>query len=77
MAKKNVLRALCVALGIAIALPVWGLSGMVFWAVSVGITTMIFLDIVLIRQFPVKMKLACIVLYTLTMIGVVILLLTM
>lgn len=77
MVSKNFLRVLVVVLGVCMGLPVWGLSGMVLWGVSVAITTMIFLDIILLRAFPTKVKLICIAVYTLTMLCVVVWLLSM
>lgn len=77
MISKNVLRGLVVVLGICMGLPVWGLSGMVVWGVSVALTTMIFLDMVLLRAYPQKLKILLIVIYTISMMCVVIWLLSM
>ena len=74
---RNLLRAIIVILGVLIGLPVWGLSGFVLWGIACGVTTMIVLDIILLRNYPKNMKLFCLGLYTLTMLCVVIWLLKM
>ena len=77
MISKNVIRALIVVLGICIGLPVWGLSGFVLWGVGCGVTTVIVLDICMLRDYPKKMKLVCLAMYAVTMICVVVWLLSM
>ena len=77
MVSKNFLRGLIVVLGISMGLPVWGLSGMVIWGIVVSITTMIFLDLILLRNYPMKFKLVFIAVYAVTMVCVVIWLLSM
>ena len=77
LVSKNFLRGLIVVLGICMGLPVWGLSGMVIWGIVVSITTMIFLDLILLRNYPMKFKLVFIAVYAVTMVCVVIWLLSM
>lgn len=71
MPSKNLLRVIIVALGILLALPVWQLSGLLLWGLVCGVTTMLALDILLLKPYPVKLKLAILTIYVLTMIGVV------
>lgn len=76
MVSKNFLRGLVIVLGICMGLPVWGLSGMPIWGIVVAITTMIFLDMVLLRDYPKMFKLIVIAIYAITMACVVIWLLS-
>ena len=77
MISKNMLRLLIVLLGILVAVPVWQLSRMLLWGVLCGVTTMLILDITLLRPLAVKAKLVFLVIYVITMICVVIWLLMM
>ena len=72
MVSKNMLRVIIILLGILIALPVWQLSGMLLWGLLCGVTTMLVLDICLLRPYPVKAKLVFLGIYVLTMVCVVI-----
>lgn len=77
MISKNFLRGLVVVLGICMGLPVWGLSGMILWGIIVALTTMVFLDMILLRDYAVKLKLVFIAIYTITMACVVVWLMSM
>ena len=77
MVSKNMLRVIIILLGILIALPVWQLSGMLLWALLCGVTTMLVLDICLLRPYPVKAKLVFLAIYVITMLCVVIWIFTM
>lgn len=77
MVSKNFLRGLVFVLGICMGVPVWGLSGMLIWGIVVAITTMIFLDMILLRDYPKTFKLVVIAIYAITMGCVVIWLLSM
>lgn len=72
MVSKNMLRVIIILLGILIALPVWQLSGMLLWGLLCGVTTMLVLDITLLKPYPVKAKLVFLGIYVLTMVCVVI-----
>lgn len=72
MVSKNMLRVIIILLGILIALPVWQLSGSILWGVLCGVTTMLILDITLLKPYPVKAKLVFLGIYVLTMVCVVI-----
>lgn len=72
MVSKNMLRVIIILLGILIALPVWQLSGSILWGVLCGVTTMLILDITLLKPYPVKTKLVFLGIYVLTMVCVVI-----
>lgn len=72
MVSKNMLRVIIILLGILIALPVWQLSGMLLWGLLCGVTTMLILDITLLKPYPVKAKLVFLAIYVITMLCVVI-----
>ena len=72
MVSKNMLRVIIILLGILIALPVWQLSGMLLWGLLCGVTTMLILDITLLKPYPAKAKLVFLGIYVLTMVCVVI-----
>lgn len=72
MVSKNMLRVIIILLGILIALPVWQLSGMLLWGLLCGVTTMLVLDITLLKPYPVKAKLVFLAIYVITMLCVVI-----
>lgn len=72
MVSKNMLRVIIILLGILIALPVWQLSGMLLWGLLCGVTTMLVLDITLLKPYPVKAKLVFLGIYVITMLCVVI-----
>lgn len=72
MVSKNMLRVIIILLGILIALPVWQLSGMLLWGLLCGVTTMLVLDITLLKPYPVKVKLVFLGIYVITMLCVVI-----
>lgn len=72
MVSKNMLRVIIILLGILIALPVWQLSGMLLWGLLCSVTTMLVLDICLLRPYPVKAKLVFLGIYVITMLCVVI-----
>ena len=50
----------------------WQLSGMLLWGLLCGVTTMLVLDICLLRPYPVKAKLVFLAIYVITMLCVVI-----
>ncbi len=72
MVSKKFLRGLILLLGVLIALPVWQLSGSILWGVLCGVTTMLILDITLLKPYPVKAKLVFLAIYVITMLCVVI-----
>ena len=72
MVSKNMLRVIIILLGILIALPVWQLSGMLLWGLLCGVTTMLILDITLLKPYPAKVKLVFLAIYVITMLCVVI-----
>ncbi len=76
MISKKLSRVIAIALGIMVGLPIWGLSHFVLWGILGGITTFLMIDIILVKQFPVKIKGLLLALYILTMVSVCILLLT-
>lgn len=77
MVSKKLLRVLIIVLGVMIALPIWQLSGMVVWGILCGITTILVLDIAMLRPYSRRMKLICLALYVVSMVCVVAWVLTM
>lgn len=71
MVSKKLLRVIIIALGLLIALPVWQLSGMAFWGVLCGITTILILDMTMLRPYPAKVKLVFLGIYIFSMVCVV------
>lgn len=71
MINKKTLVLLIVFLGVMIALPIGALSHAPFYGVICGITTMIMLDMTMLRSYPAKLKIGVIVIYTLSMIAVI------
>lgn len=71
MVSKKVLRVLIVVLGLLIALPVWQLSGMAIWGILCGLTTMLILDLTMLRPYPTKVKLVFLGIYVFSMICVI------
>lgn len=77
MVSKNLIRVLIVALGLLIGLPVWQLSGMLLWGVLCAATTMLILDIAMLRPYDRKVKLFFLAIYVVSMLAVVVWLLNM
>lgn len=77
MVSKKFLRVLIIVLGLLIALPIWQLSGMVLWGILCGVTTILVLDIAMLRPYSRRMKLICLAFYVISMICVVTWVLTM
>ena len=77
MVSKNVIRVLIVALGLLIGLPVWQLSGLLLWGMLCAVTTMLVLDIAMLRPYDKKVKLVCLAVYVISMLAIVIWLLSM
>ena len=77
MISKKFLRVLIIVLGLLIALPIWQLSGMVLWGILCGVTTILVLDIAMLRPYSRRMKLICLAFYVISMICVVTWVLTM
>ncbi len=77
MVSKKLLRVLIIVLGVMIALPIWQLSGMVFWGILCGITTILVLDVAMLRPYSRRMKLICLAFYVVSMVCVVAWVLTM
>lgn len=77
MISKKQWRVSIVVLGLLLAVPVWQLSGMLLWGLICGVTTMLVLDIVVLKPYPVKAKLVFLAIYVITMICVIIWLLFM
>lgn len=77
MVSKNLIRVLIVALGLLIGLPVWQLSGMLLWGVLCAVTTMLILDIAMLRPYDRKVKLFFLAIYVVSMLAVVVWLLNM
>lgn len=77
MVSKNLIRVLIVVLGLLIGLPVWQLSGMLLWGVLCAVTTMLILDIAMLRPYDRKVKLFFLAIYVVSMLAVVVWLLNM
>ncbi len=74
---KKKLMVLILALGVLMGLPVAALSGSLLYGCICGVTTILMLDIAMIRPYPPKVKLVFIAIYTLSMIAVIVWLITL